>query len=501
MGDPLHSKPATVIYGGTPTNPDVVVFSATNDGYLHAIDGDTGTELWSFVPKDLLPRFAQLYFDAESKYKQYGIDGNIVSVVKDENDNGIVDGSDFVYLIFGLRRGGFDYYALDVTTKNSPQLLWKVTYPDMGESWSTPVVTRVDINTAGTNADNAVVILGGGYDTIHDTATYPSTTEDAVGNGIHMLDLVSGAELWRAGNDAGADLQVAGMTRAIPSQVRVIDMTGDGMANRMYAADLGGQLLRFDITNGETPANLGTGGVIAQLGAEGLAAADFADTRRFYTTPDVSLFSDRNSNKRFISISIGSGYRAHPLDGSAADRFFSVRDPDVFNKLTQAAYDSYDIVTDADLVEVSGSVRTVIDPTDRGWKFTLPDTQQVFSDSVTFNDTVTFVGFSPEANTSGGCAPSLGKNFLYRVLVENGDPAVNNLDTLDPADADTERVTDLAQGGIAPTPTILFPGPDDPSCTGTDCSPPPIACVGVECFDPGFANNPVRTLWTQDGIE
>jgi type IV pilus assembly protein PilY1 len=501
MGDPLHSKPAAVVYGGTAANPDVVVFNATNDGYLHALNGSTGEELWSFVPKDLLPRFAQLFFDAESKYKSYGIDGNIVSIVKDDNDNGIVDGSDFVYLIFGLRRGGFEYYALDVTNRNSPQLLWNVTYPDMGESWSTPVVTRIDINTAGTNADDAVVVLGGGYDTVHDTSTYPSSAEDAVGNGIHFLDLVSGAELWRAGNDAGADLQVAGMTRSIPSQVRVIDMTGDGKADRMYAADLGGQLLRFDITNGETPANLAAGGVIAQLGAEGQAVQDFAATRRFYTTPDVSLFSDRHLNKRFISLSIGSGYRAHPLDESAADRFFSVRDPDVFNQLTQADYNSYNVVQDGDLVEVSGSVRTVIDPADRGWKFTLPGNQKVLSDSVTFNDMVTFVGFSPEANTSDGCAPSLGKNFLYRVSVENGDPVVNNLDTLDPADADTERVTDLAQGGIAPTPTILFPGPDDPNCTGTDCSPPPIACVGVECFDPGFANNPVRTLWTQDGID
>ena len=502
MGDPLHAKPAAVVYGGTAANPDVVVFSATNDGYLHAINGSTGAELWSFVPNDMLPRFAQLYFDAASKYKSYGVDGNVVSVVKDDNKNGIVDGPDFVYLIFGLRRGGFDYYALDVTNKNSPKLLWNVTYPDMGESWSTPVVTRVDINTAGTNADDAVVILGGGYDTVHDTATYPSSTEDAVGNGIHMLDLVSGAELWRAGNDAGADLQVAGMTRSIPSQVRAVDMTGDGFADRMYAADLGGQLLRFDIKNGETPANLVTGGVIAQLGAEGLAAADFADTRRFYTTPDVSIFSDRNENKRFISLSIGSGYRAHPLDESAADRFFSVRDPDVFNQLTQADYDSYDVVQDSDLVEVRGSVRTIIDSTDRGWKFTLPSNQKVLSDSVTFDDTVTFVGFSPEeAAASDGCAPTLGKNFLYRVSVENGDPVVNNLDTLDPADADDERMEELAQGGIAPTPTILFPSPDDPSCTGVDCAVPPIGCVGVECFDPGFANNPVRTLWTQDGIE
>ena len=118
----------------------------------------------------------------------------------------------------------------------------------------------------------------------------------------------------------------------------------------------------------------------------------------------------------------------------------------------------------------------------------------------TWYDPVFFVGFSPEANLADICQPSSGKNFLYRVSVENGDPVVNNLDTLDPLDADDERVKQLAQGGIAPTPAFLFPSPD-PNCTGAACSPPPIYCVGVECDDPGFNNNPVRTLWTQDGIE
>ena len=44
--------------------------------------------------------------------------------------------------------------------------------------------------------------------------------------------------------------------------------------------------------------------------------------------------------------------------------------------------------------------------------------------------------------------------------------------------------------------------PDDLTCpAGIDCSPPPLHCVGVECVDAGFQNKPVRTLWTQDGIE
>lgn len=499
MGDPLHSQPAAVVYGGTAANPETVVFAATNDGYLHAIDGATGAELWSYVPKELLSDMNRLYFDPRSKFKHYGIDGNIVSVVADRDRNGIIDGTDLVYIVFGLRRGGNTYYALDVTNKTAPRLLWNVSLPGGGQSWSTPVVSRVNVNTAGLNADKAVVIIGGGYDSVHDTNTYPSSP-DVAGTSIHMRDLVSGAELWRADRTAGADLQLASMTRAIPTRPRVIDVSGDGFADRIYASDMGGQLLRFDIKNGETPTSLVAGGVIAQLGAEGLGSPTAADTRRFYNSPDASIFVDRNQNRRFISLSIGSGYRAHPLDNSATDRFYSVRDPDVFNQLSQAAYDSYDIVTDADLVEVSGQVRTVIDPTDRGWKFTLPANQKVISDSTTFDNSVFFVAFSPEANTADVCQPSLGKNFLYRVDVENGDPVVNNLDTLDPADADAERVEELAQGGIAPTPTFLFPSPD-PSCTGAACSPPPLGCVGMECFNPGFVNNPVRTLWTQDGIE
>ena len=69
-----------------------------------------------------------------------------------------------------------------------------------------------------------------------------------------------------------------------------------------------------------------------------------------------------------------------------------------------------------------------------------------------------------------------------------------------PGTEDQLRVQDLAQGGIAPSARFLFPSPEA-NCTGADCNPPPLGCIGVECFDPGFENNPVRTLWTQDGIE
>lgn len=505
MGDPLHSQPAAVVYGGSVGNEEVVVFTATNDGYLHAIDGATGVELWSFIPKELLSELALLYFDPNATYKRYGIDGDVVPIVVDRDKNGIIDGTDFVHLVFGMRRGGNSYYALDVTDKYSPILLWNKTYSGFGQSWSRPVIARIDIDDPGLNADQAVVVIGAGYDPVHDTSTFP-TTNDNAGAGIYMLDLKSGAELWRAGIDSGADLTLdtsgRAMTRAIATEVKVIDLSGDRLADRMYVSDLGGQIWRFDITNGETPSNLVAGGVIAQLGAEGLSVPTAGDTRRFYSAPDVSVFTDPYIGQRYISISIGSGYRAHPLDNSATDRFYSLRDPAVFNRLSQSDYDSYVIATDSDLVEVSGQLGVAVGTTNRGWKFTLPATQKVLVDSFTFDGSVFFVAFSSEINALDPCEPTVGRNFLYRVSVINGDPVVTNYASLVQNDADAARVTVLQQGGIAPRPAIIFPSPDDPNaCVGAQCSPPPILCIGVECEDPGFDPYPVRTLWTQDGIE
>ena len=111
-----------------------------------------------------------------------------------------------------------------------------------------------------------------------------------------------------------------------------------------------------------------------------------------------------------------------------------------------------------------------------------------------------FIGYEPDVIAAATCQVAPGANYLYQVSVANGDPIANNLDSMTGAEADAERVTALEQGGIAPTPSFLFPSPDE-DCTGAECAPPPIGCIGVECFDPGFENFPVRTLWTQDGIE
>ncbi len=510
MGDPLHSRPAAIVYGGTEANPDVVIYTATNDGYIHAINGATGAELWSFVPKELLPNMARLYFDPSAKFKQYGVDGDIISVVKDVDGDGTIETNDgdFVRIVVGMRRGGSNYYAIDVSRKNSPELLWVKTVDDGGQSWSAPVVARVNVDTTNEsfsqNADKAVVILGGGYDPVHDVSAHPSTN-DGAGAGIHMLDLESGETLWwgAINKDDGATKAFPDMKRAFATQVRVIDFNSDNFADRMYASDMGGQVWRFDIKNGEAPGTLVNGGVIAQLGAEGVSGTPTAgQTRRFYNSPDVSIFRDPIQGRRYVSVAIGSGYRARPFDVTATDMFFALRDPAVFNQLTQTEYDNYDKIKVTDLVEVSGDVKASIPVSADGWKFTLPADEKVLAGSITFNNEIFFVSFDPRNVGAQTCGTGQGTNFLYRVSVVNGDPIVNNLDAVTPTMADSARRTQLAQGGIAATPTVVFPSPDNPStCTGPACSPPPIICVGVECRDDLPRLPPVRTLWTQDGIQ
>jgi type IV pilus assembly protein PilY1 len=505
MGDALHAQPAAVVYGGNTSNTEAVVFAATNDGYLHAIDANTGRELWAFVPKELLPKLPDLYSNPDSSFKNYGIDGNIVPVVADRDDDGRIEPADgdFVFIVFGMRRGGSAYYALDVTDRNSPRLKWRADHRMFGQSWSTPVIARVDMADTALNDDKAVVIVGGGYDTAHDTSAHPARP-DAQGAGVYMLDLQSGEILWRAGADNRANLRVPGMTRAIPAAVQAIDLTGDGFVDRLYASDMGGQVLRFDVFSGRSPNGFGdealvSGGVIAQLGAEGQDPGSISENRRFYTSPDVSIFKDNLQNRQFVAISIGSGYRAHPLDNSTSDRFYSIRDANVFNKLSQSQYDALTPVSDAELVEVAGSVGKAIGANKRGWKLTLPADQKVLSSSSTFDNEIFFVAFSPDVAGTAACSAGTGRNFLYRVAVANGDPIAER-DTIVVGEEDQARFEPLTQGGIAPAPRFIFPSPSA-DCVGEDCNVQPIVCLGIECFDPGFENSPVRTLWTQGGIE
>src|SRR5690554_6022519 len=130
MEDPLHSTPVLLNYGELTIDgkkvPDSTLFIGTNSGYLHAFDTNENQpkERFAFIPKELLP-VATKYYEGAGQ-KKYGLDGHISVWHDDTNKDMIINNNEKAYLYVGMRRGGSSYYALDVSNRNNPKLLWQI---------------------------------------------------------------------------------------------------------------------------------------------------------------------------------------------------------------------------------------------------------------------------------------------------------------------------------------------------------------------------------------
>nr|MBO2488447.1 hypothetical protein [Gammaproteobacteria bacterium] len=480
MGDPLHSPPAVVIYGGTAESPDAVVYVTTNDGYLHAFDAETGVELWAYVPQELLPRLKTLYFNNPVAQRTYGLDSPITVLKYDVNGDGIVNGDDRVILYFGMGRGGDRYYAIDVTDKNRPRYLWSIgpeVLPGVGQTWSQPTVARVNVGGATQNSQKLVLIAGGGYDVTQDSVVYG---EDSVGNRLYMIDAIRGTLLWSAG-PSGANLNLSRMTHSIPSAVAVLDTDSDGYADRMYVGDMAAQLWRFDITNGNSANTLVAGGVIASLGTKEHSTPQPEHARRFYNKPDVAALQ-RADTPPILNIAIGSGYRGHPLNTATQDRFYSIRDLQPFRRLTQSEYNNLTIIRDSDLLDITDDVQAIVPANAPGWKLLLNypawQGEKSLSPANTFDNKIFFTTYIPpgpaEANPDTCSISSSGRNRVYVVNAFNGAPIPRRDSQTDPDGGNggdgtggmskEDRFEELAQGGIAPEVSFLFPEANQVVC-------------------------------------
>jgi len=466
MGDPLHVQPIAVVYGADEASANTVIFVSTNDGYLHAIDAVSGRELWAFLPDRLLGRLYELSLTEPAANKQYGLDGEIRLVLQGNRK----------ILLFGMRRGGAAVFAVDVSSKNSPKILWEIDstqadFLDLGQTWSTPTVARINVS----GSQRSVVIFAGGYDGGQDNRTFRT---DAVGNAVYIVDLLDGSLIWSGGSDAAQgshDLQLSRMNFSIPAEIRILDINDDELVDRMYVGDMGGQLWRFDIINGNGAGSLVEGGVMASLGAADISGSVPASAiRRFYNTPDVvRVISD---DKIFLTINLGSGYRAHPLDAGAVgadDEFFSVRDFHVFDALDSSEYGLPLTRDQFPIIEPTNCPSTLL-PTDPGWRLGMiqGDGEKVLFPSLTVDNNLLFTSFTP-TNPGNSCLPSGGLNRLYQINVVNGCALTNRDEPLDENELpQPEAFTELGIG-VPIAPGFTSGG----------------ACAGLGCFDDETPND------------
>jgi len=425
LGDILHSTPVLFSYGDNENNQVIIV--GTNEGFVHLFNRETGVEEFAFMPGELLKNIKHLKNNEASNKNNphtYGVD-NTVTIWLEENQN---KSPKHVYAYITLRRGGKSIYALDITDRKKPKLLWKKTqknqgFARLGQTWSQPVKSKVNI--AGDIKD--VLIFGGGYDPTEDDFNKPGDayrSDEAQGNGIYMVEAKTGELLWSASR-RGSNLNLPMMVYSIVAKVSVVDINQDGLADQLLVGDLGGQVWRLFIHNGQAGNRLVTAsgfmgyGPFAQLGRNTPENA-----RRFYHEAQVER--EKSAGKNRLMINIGSGYHAHPLNKNINDRFYSLRADLLTNENTYRPLYESDLHPVTRSFDSSYDEAKVIETIDRkqGWYLPLSAApgEKMLSTAWLNDRYVEFNTYVPTTSNAIGCQVTLGKNFTYRLSIRSGAP-------------------------------------------------------------------------------
>ena len=427
MEDPLHSQPVIIDYARDDITKtiDSTIFLTTNSGYLHAFSPDEHNpqELFSFIPKELLINIPSYYGGEPGKL--YGLDGPLSYYHYDINGNGSLLNSagtiesaeiegktvkEYIHIYTSMRRGGRNYYALDVSKREAPEYLWQINggtakFEKLGQTWSkmTPAVVKWQ------GKETRVLFFGGGYDadtedcievsgSTLDCSVGPARrNENSMGNAIFMVDAATGEYLWSASN-ADSELNLTNMTSSITGDLVILDTDSDGLADLIYSADTGGRVWRIDIDNSPLTNMKATGGLIADMNNDG------PNNIRFYNTIDLAYINTKESGiYPHFQLSIGSGYRAHPLDKRGTNRFYLLNDFKVTEKPTTSTLSSfYETVYEHDLEDIAVAPTTTIpDPKPKGKYIILSGAgEKVLARSTTALGNVFFTTYRPYDGTA-----------------------------------------------------------------------------------------------------
>ena len=369
LGDNLHGDPYVLTFAGSdPSNFEDVIFYTSNQGLLHAIDGDDGSEMWAYIPDESLFQNLGVYYNSLEEAKEYGLDSEIAfSVVRNAATQEVTE----AILYFGQRRGGNKVFAVDVSdardaTGTPFNSLWtvdassEVALASLGQTWAQPVVTRVNVcdNSGGcpqleVNADLTeaqldnvapeVLFVAGGYDEQYDIQfdelgnpiEVASLAGNVQGNALYMLNAATGAVEWMASDQilgGVPGLVIPEMVHSVVARPTVLDTDFNGVADTIFFADVSGQVFRIDFRTsatdtedvGDVDASV-SGGLIANLREPN------AD-RLFFNSLNVAILPPSEGDPavaeddvplRYV-IATGSGYRAHPLDPEVDGNFMHV---------------------------------------------------------------------------------------------------------------------------------------------------------------------------------
>ncbi len=385
-----------------------LVIVGANDGMLHAFKVSDGSEVWAFIPHNLLYNLKSLAHDPYTH--NYYVD--LTPVISDCQVGSSVAGDHGwkTILLSGERQGGKAYFALDVTGDTGyPVPLWEFMDPNLGESWSIP-----DTGLVSTSSGYRWIgIFGSGYE-----------NGDTKGH-LYGVNMADGSKIF--------DLKVDDASNNVMASPVAIDFNDNALTDRIYIGDMLGRMWKI------TPKTNEVWGDATTLQASILTSTGFVDNSGHFNKQPIrikpSLSFYQRTNGKVMAVYFGTGKFDLTEDKTNTDTqsFYCVLD-EGYTELTRN-----DLV-DSDHPGIDGycSEHGQIPADKHGWYFNLPNEgERVTASSLLVGGIVFFTTFTPNNDVCGyggvarlyavkydtGCAPD------KPVMDVNGDNIVDSTDT------------------------------------------------------------------------
>lgn len=305
-------------------NRTPMVYVAVNDGMLHAFNGDTGQEVWAYVPPMVMKNMYKLADDTYSTNHHFFVDGSpVVADICPNAPTSACSASQWkTILVGGLNAGGRGFYALDVTNPATPIALWNFTTAndgDVGLSFGNPVVAKRKDGTW-------VVLLTSGYNNVPgEPASDGETTGD--GNGyLYVLNANDGTILEKIATlNGGVNVGTTGTPSGFAKINAKTQSAEDNTIVNVYGGDLLGNLWRISLDPALPPSpaisTAGNAFLLAQLGN-----ANGAGVQPITTRPELTGLSAGGVD--YTLVQLGTGRYLGNTDRSNTDlqSIYSIKD-------------------------------------------------------------------------------------------------------------------------------------------------------------------------------
>ncbi len=397
LGDIFHSGPVIVgapksfffDYGYSGENEfyetckdrTKIILAGANDGMLHAFQASDGDELWAFIPPNLLSRLkdmrtahtflVDLPVRVEDVWFGTGDGTGAIATSKTASEWHTI-------AVVGERQGGNQFNALDITDTTSPSWLWS--FNTSGETWGRPAINRVNISDGIDDGDEVwVVIMSGGYD-----------SAGKKGKALYIVNAHTGTNIW----------SYTSMDYSAPAVPYAVDINFDGLIDRVYLGDLGGNMYRFYVHDKYT----------CKWYDSKLFDAPSGQIRPVYTQA-VGSFDTQN----YLWIYFGTGDKSDPTAPNAQEKFFAIKEtttkdcsedycPCSFNKICKSC----------SLSDLKNYTVQSGEETDYGWYINMTGQgEKILNPPTVFGGVVYFTTYTP-SQSADPCEAG-GSSTLYAV--------------------------------------------------------------------------------------